>query len=785
MKSDFFSSTTRISQAFARKAGQIDSIPSTSQQASTSKHPLVVELHRRLYDDEIYSSPAKIWDVYNAIHQQALSEGVLHSPLSSFALTSRDHQAVLRIISRKPKRQDKRETNESSLVSYRYRGALLSGQRKAPDNVSSYLEKVLFIFSQLKQSEREHLPSTVDYDTVLERLAPGGNMPALTALWAHLTGSTAEDFSLRHTRKMDLNTSSNHQPTPRTYLHLMMGISRHLTLQIQRIHKESISDDIWKGQGKKRQRKENASALAASRGQTPFGQKVTPQSRLAVRLASARTVSLLEDLIHRQIKPGKITVDLALRILRMDGSMKGIKLLMKVFGVDLNHPDAERHATMIDNRTEGLATDIHTLNTIVMAYGEQGTISEMITAYETLSKPLPTRQIQEQAVEDSTQGSLFATDWRGIFQKDSSTNAVEKDEASTSSEQDNKLTTQYDHPFAILPNTTTMTVMIKHCCNAPDPARMVASLEEEGSTRGQFRMEDHIARQEGAYRHVACYLLAESLDLQEREVMRMAKQLGMEMPSVEMLSLNVSTWLQQYEKESDMMETPEGLEEVESVVDGEWSKLKGKEGFFAKVIEQSREPIIPLEQLSKDFIPHFLPPGIGVNYDMIQPIAKLVSRKRTAAISHWRWLITQTQRAIALKMAELQVIHEAIERWDVIRQEANYQSNLSNVALQTMLKALRNQRRMIRAHIMNLGTPLIDRMMHRFRAMRQLRRKRQNERFARKVQDEEKKIQAQLDSEHRKDRLALQREEKKLAEQQGNEVLPAQEEATSIASAFR
>jgi hypothetical protein len=751
-RDDFFSSTTQISHAFARHGKGIAPDIASSTNDTLATHPLVKELLFELHDEGRIPSPNKVWSLYHAIHQSASTEGPSSSQVSA-ALTARDHQSVLRAISRKPRRQAERQNDTQELVKYRYRGALLSGSRKAPEHVSSYLQRVLFIFAQLKQSEKGNVPSIIDYDTVLERLAPGGNMPALSALWAHLTGSNTEDFSIpKASRAHSEAVETQHRPSQRTYLHLMMGISRHLSAQIERLQKQVNSDEIWKGQGKRRQRKADARALAASRGQVSYGQQVNPQVRRAVRLASARTMSLLEDMIHRQIKPVKITLDLAMRMLRMDGNIQGIKVLLKAFGVDLENPDADARLQAAVDENLRLSIDVHTLNTLLMALGEQSTVSEMITAYETLTRPLKSTEVNEDAVEE-VQGNLFATDWRGIFKRDI---AEEGREEVLSQDGGSLEEAPYKHPLAILPNTTTLTVMIRHCCNAPDSARMVAGMQKRNSKEARIKQDDHESREEGDYLSVAFYILSEAIALQEQETVRMASQIGVDMPSIDILSEKVEMMLEKL------------VEEAEKPIEAD------KEGFFAQVLEESKEEIVSSFKLPDDFVPHYLPPALGINYDMIQPIVKHISRRRTADFARWRWLVSQVQRVISIKIAELQVIHQGIYKWEQVREASVYGPHLSNEGLKSLVIALRKQRRMVRTEILVLSTNLIDRIMKRFAALRTLRRSRRIKRLARNKEERLQLLQVKVAEEEKKQKASLQRQqarEDREALQQQDEVM--------------
>ena len=651
---------------------------------------------------------------------------------------------MLRAIAHKTKREERREANEASLVSYRYEGSLLRGGRTTADSTTQYIKRVAFIFSQLRRSEKPNLPGVKEYDQVLERVAPSGNMPALTALWAQLSGKTADDFS---SRKLGKNLFQDApapgvEPSGKTYVHIMLGISRHLAQQIERAHRAHITSNMWKGQGKKKARKQAESAAAVSRGTARYGQEVAPQARVAVQLASARTISLLQDMFERKVKPDKLTLDLALRMLRMDGNLQGIRMLIKgAFSIDLTYPDSDPTITE-ESKVKQLAPDVHTVNTLVMAFGEQGTISEMISAYETITRPLPTRKVNADISAEKTE-NLFTTDWRGIFRKDAEGQSGEEGKNTLD---EGPKTSVYSHPLAIMPNTTTLTVMIKHCCTAPNPSRMVAVPRNSDSRRAQMNAKDHIAREEGEYVGVASYLLSETIDWQQKETTRIAVQLGVVMPSVESVLAKVIECTKECESKADL---PVEMDSYELV---------------GKLTEGSSEPVIVSVNLPNDFVPYFLPPGVTVNFDMIQPISSHASRKRSADFSRWRWLIGETQRSIANKVVELQVLNQGIEQWETASVTADNSRHLSGRALRTFVTALKKQKRMVRNEINNLSTHLVETLLIRFATLRYRRKQKQLQRIIKKEGETMQVEAAKKEVEKRKQKAALQREEARLLE---------------------
>ncbi|UZJ50991.1 hypothetical protein CBS101457_000311 [Exobasidium rhododendri] len=746
----FFSSTSRISQAFISKSRE--GIFDGQKSSNSPKHPLVLDLYTELYDNETTSTPERVWTLYMAIHQ-ASQEQLSSSSLLvdgsvdrlSLSLSARDHRHVLRSIAHKTDREQRKEASKDALFTYRYEGSQLQGAKLEGDDVSLYIQRVAFIFSQLRRSERPNLPGVKEYDQVLERLAPGGNMPALTALWAQMSGNVLGDFSSPSRRSnaakavAEMPLIAGIEPSAKTYVHLMLGISRHLADQIERAHRQFITSEMWRGQGKKKVRKQKESATAASKGTALFGQAVAPRARLAVQLASARCISLLRDMFERGVEPEKLTLDLALRMLRMDGNLSGIKLLIRgVYAIDLDNPDTDPRVTETSQRPV-LTPDVHTLNTILMAFGEHGTVSEMISAYETISRPLPVKERNAgEASHLST--NLFSTDWRGIFAKDV---AVVKEESDNVLDIDEPEVLPYRHPRAVVPNTTTMTVMIKHCNTAPNPARMVAVPLAEGSKRAQVIAKDHLARQNGDYVGVASYLLAEAVDWQEHEINRIAMQIGVLTPNIEEIQAKVVQWTQECQ---DAAALPAEMDKYE---------------FVRKASEEGAVDMTEIT-LPQDFVPHFLPPALTVNYDMILPISSYASRRRTADFTLWKWIIAQTQCSIANKVAELQILHQGINHWEDVRSSADeFGAHLSKQALRSFIIALRKQKRMVRSEINLMGSHLIESLLMRFAALRFLRKEKKKQRNLKREGERRKVEEMWQVVERRKELAAKQKEEDK------------------------
>lgn len=712
-------------------------------------HPLIRELKDELATS-VTSSSERIWRLYVAIVEEsqrhyAGSTG-LDAPTMLPVLARSDHRRVLRAIapqaSNTQKRRQANIRKSSSLVKYRYEAGL---EGRQASGIASYLKRVGVIFEQLSSKDPANLPDIEDFNEVLEQLAPGGNIAAITKVWSALVGDQgAELTNMNRLRIPSLYSSpgihrSSHQPNQRTYLHLMVGITRHLTDQIERVHRRDLNEWLKVTRQRKQKHKVDSHVVAVSRGNAAYGEPVSDRARQAVELASRRTASLVDDMLRRHVAIDKITCDLAMRILRLSGNLKSLKLLTKLaFRVDLDNPDVP--PALLDGPLQSKvgAPDVHTLNTIVMALGEQGTVSQMIAAYEALTRPIPAGLYPEQQQDDKPEQSHLATDWKDLFGKKGQIESPDTKEHGQNVHDNTE-----SHPALVIqPNTTTLSTLIKHACTAPDPLRMLAPLESTSSARNELK-EDHDARRNGDYVNMAIYFVRETAFLREAEIKRLASELRVKTPSIDELVAQIEA--QDQQRISSFQEN---------------LRIQRKDPLASETYDSNAAFVTEISGLSTRMVdahlsnatPRFMPPGIDFNYLMIQPIVAYAARKRNVAML--RHLGSWVRYGLALHVAELQVLNAAIRVWDEQgRQSPDLSSShlASREALHELVLAMQRQRQLIREKLHSLSMAYVDKIANRIHTLATRRRarevrRRENRRAAVFEQEVSQQEQARLKS---------------------------------------
>ncbi|PWY97320.1 hypothetical protein BCV70DRAFT_202975 [Testicularia cyperi] len=513
----------------------------------------------------------------------------------------------------------------------------------AAHSVREYMRRVKIIFADMRYhaivagsgtgKQPSNLPALADYNHVLSRLASGGHIGPMSSIWNDITRSpVASDSAPLH-------------PNKHTYRELMIGLSRHATDQIERVQKGEAAKR-YQSSGKKRFLEK--SARAAASGLARFGQVLAPSARAAAILAALRTMALLKDMKDHGVVPNQITLDFAARTLRLAGHIDGLLLLMRqAYGIDLSQPDSR----IREGSSEAHPT-IHTLNTILMALGEQATVPEMVTAYETLAKPLPTSLQQSQEVPD---GGLFSTNWRDIFS--SVRSRADEITKCDSSEIDSRLPTvfSYAHNNQIRPNTKTFEILLRHCCAEVDPLRSPVALKVDASDKpvaamvkestelamhelqdGGERATEMSRRRKGDYTLFAKGLVQEALDRSQILLHQAARSLGIELVRSPLKPTTAAS------------ETQTEKAEASPAPDSQETQPRCEYLAFQVVPGRATEPF---------FLPILEPPSFSITAPMIEPLFSLASSKR--GLGDLRWIRGVVSVALENKIAEAKILDAA------------------------------------------------------------------------------------------------------------------------------
>ncbi|SNX84170.1 uncharacterized protein MEPE_02878 [Melanopsichium pennsylvanicum] len=641
-----------------------DHLPWAKRQRSSShaRHPLVNKLISEIYSTSRHPNANRVWKAYMDLKESYNADPAGTSSASSTSLlTQLDSchlQHLLRAIdpsvakTRKlaraeSKRRQTMQEQQSFLTSgnspskillvephsSRHSGKVFDAQHP----VREYMRRVQIIFRDMRlhssivpttSSAIDTLPSLADYNHVLSRLASGGHIGPMSAIWNEITGVSPK-----------LN-SNGLRPNGYTYRELMVGLSRHATEQIERVQKDEASKS-FNYSGKRKQLEKSARSAAA--GMAKFGQILAPSARAAAILAALRTMALLKDMKDHAVTPNQITLDFAARTLRLAGHIEGLHLLMRqAYGIDLASPDS---ADASQKQQEGISPTTHTLNTILMALGEQANVPEMVTAFEILSKPLSVNAASAEAI--SSAESVFSTNWRDIFNSMRNRDAEIAQQGIHTDEPSVPAVFPYTRPHRIVPNTKTFEVLLRHCCSEVDPLRSPVALKTEGNTSsvaalakestesalaemqdGGPRAAEMERRTKGAYMLFAKSLLSEALDRSDELLCLTARNLGITI------------------EQSSASET--AIKRVDTADDAGSAQMRP---------EHQRVTVTPGRAMDVDFLPILEPPTFSITSKMVEPFISLASSRKS--MGELRWIRTVLSKALENKAAEARVIDAA------------------------------------------------------------------------------------------------------------------------------
>ncbi|SPO20462.1 uncharacterized protein UTRI_00862_B [Ustilago trichophora] len=763
-----------------------DHLPWTQRQPSSARarHPLVKKLISEIYSTSREPAANRVWKAYMDLKESYDSDAAGTSSAASTSLLTQLEpvhlQHLLRAIdpsvarTRKlsraeSKRRQTMQQQQSLLASgnspskillvephsSRHSGKIFDAQH----SVREYMRRVRIIFRDMRlhssiapttSSTVDALPSLADYNHVLSRLASGGHIGPMSDIWNDINGVSPKAGS------------KGLHPNLYTYRELMVGLSRHATEQIERVQKGEASKTL-NYSGKKKQLEKSARAAAA--GMAKFGQVLAPSARAAAILAALRTMALFKDMKDHAVTPDQITLDFAARTLRLAGHIDGLHLLMQqAYGIDLASPDSADATQM---QQVGVSPTTHTLNTILMALGEQASVPEMVAAFETLAKPLPLNSARTDAA--SSGEGVFSTNWKDIF------NSMRNRDAEVAQQGTNphKVSVPdvfvYTYPYRIAPNTKTFEILLRHCCSEVDPLRSPVALKTEGNTSsvatlakestemalaemqdGGRRAAEMERRARGGYTLFAKSLLSEALDRSDELLRLTARNLGIEIERTEQSA-------------------------SASEITSERASSTGEVGSDAAVSvpirpEYQSVSVRPGRAVDADFLPILEPPTFSITAAMVEPFFSLASmRKHFGDI---RWARAALSKALENKAAEAQVIDAAWRvysaRFSKARQMLSAQDNSSEPApndvetlaplqlndqkpneVYAFLNRLRQQHRLAARQAQALEQLLYDRLDERLHDLTTRRSQRQAQRVLTHREQRIKAEQLKLEEEER------------------------------------
>ncbi|CAO1631737.1 unnamed protein product [Sympodiomycopsis kandeliae] len=539
----------------SRRRFTSSSISCSKERSDVNKNPLVKELISCIYATNKVSDPETTWQAYSAIFTSA------DDPTLPARLPPHLHQHVLRAISpgrqhfiekRNARSQKDEESRQSTrafrdtfgkgrdagpsssssssffssrqqgqqshrLTSHRYQ--LNDGKHHKGQERSLYIQRVKFILEKLQQASQElsrqgngnpiatHFPALKDYHFLLEQADVAGDYAMFQLVWEQMVATGVV-----------LSPPPKTQPAPRpevqTYYLLLSGLLRHM----KREHR-IVSEEQAARATDPRSRKSRRDWVMDR-----YNHQRTQVSSLAMALLRDMTTS-------KGLLPSPRITDLVCRLLRMAGQLPILQnLLRNAYNIDLEALDAE--IPQEEGSQSPLRLTVHTLNTILMALGEQRSVSEMVAAFETLRYPLsmPARSIE--STMEPEEGSLFKTNFRGLFNNDDQNSSTDSGKQQASEAGSTTLAASTPTGSAIPLNTQTFYTLLTHACLEPAKALVNADMSVPHLLYDEYDLSLSLsraelqARRDGKYMTLGRHLLTSALEYYEEELRRIGQNLG-------------------------------------------------------------------------------------------------------------------------------------------------------------------------------------------------------------------------------------------------------------------
>ncbi|WFD42363.1 hypothetical protein MPSI1_001005 [Malassezia psittaci] len=535
----------------------------------------------------------RVWTLYlEALHDrpEELSGGSVRIPRT---LRSAEHRQVLHALvphtqayaaylAKRARLRTLREQAQNDVIHTQYPSDLSSPQESAPrppdvpmqdSEARVYLSRVQALLSNMRAESSG--VCLADYHAALHVLAYGGHWPEMKILLEELMSMRGNEQELT--------------PSLETYDILFRGLFEYAKRETRRLQQ---------AYGYALNPTQHSKHLARTSAQDGEAKKVVQS---AAKQTARDVTTLIQDMQMLCIQPKARTLEYAARVLRLTGQLPALLTLIRTgFGVDIANPDADRGET-----EETCAPTTQTLNTVLMALGEHATVSNMVSAYEAMTRVMPGH------------ANVTGTD---SMRRECTGN--------------------------VQPNAKSFSVLLKHACTAPDTLFFSAAiLPTRRPLLARFTSQDPVGfvtqkdldleihrRLRGDYFSIARYLLDDCLDRYKSQVALLCEKLNVDAPALDLDASSAHKMLKQAAKN--------------------WRKHQASKNLLPYFKHAATAGRPSIEERSV-----FLPPSVGITLEMVYPMISLASRRRSSA--HLGYLQKQLSLAYLLKCIEANAVEHA------------------------------------------------------------------------------------------------------------------------------
>ncbi|PWN45740.1 hypothetical protein IE81DRAFT_320040 [Ceraceosorus guamensis] len=559
------------------------------------------------------------------------------------------------------------------------------GQDSQRITFRTYEDRADFVFKQMTATSSQldldvarAVPSLQDVAFFLSKAALNGSINAVNKAYGLFTSKYAQ-LEAMQAQSRGMTDAHFQRLLHDSYKYLMLGLVRHAARGVSRSrHSNGQLQQLLRDQQPADQ---GAQASTASNNVRRNQERARRQAQGFIELNTQRALLLLSQMQSRGLTPRGRVLGLATRCFRYEhGLTKLYTFVQTAFGVDLrNFDDPYGHS---EGRSASLPP--HTLNTILMALGEQSTASRMMATYEVLVRPLHVNTLATRGSPSDDRGaasrseSLFQTDFAGVFTSLKEREHAELTEIIGLGDTDAGASSALpvsSHPHWLQPTNSTYTTLLKYLCSAIEPFS-VGFVHARGT---ELTKEDE-KRAKGHYAPLARYLIREQLDAYQDEVVKLATALGVGSPD---FGEDLSDVLQSASKLRQSLDVlDQRIEESKAEDGGAMGKLmqrrKGREEKLERLCAMLEDP-----QVGSATIDASEPESQDVNLRLaaLQGTQLMPVLFATPALfwsyagmaSHLRstyemsWLVDQIGWALYIARAHRNVLRAASERYSALR----------------------------------------------------------------------------------------------------------------------